>query len=218
LKILRYIILTFFIATKSSICLGQVEENEKQCKICTNGVHSNEAPYQLSLRKELPFIISGTMLFTGSLILQNAIDLKPLTEAQIAELNPDNIIPFDRAAASNNSKAAARASDFLRTSITLLPLYFLSNHNNRKDFLRLFVMAGEVFTLTYATTSITKNLVQRVRPIAYNNDVPIENKGGSGIRRSFFSGHTSHTAALSFFVAKVMHDYHPNAKKGFKIG
>ncbi|MEQ8424859.1 MAG: phosphatase PAP2 family protein, partial [Cyclobacteriaceae bacterium] len=32
-----------------------------------------------------------------------------------------------------------------------------------------------------------------------------------------FSGHTSHTAAASFFMAKVISDYHPNMNKGARI-
>jgi membrane-associated phospholipid phosphatase len=37
-------------------------------------------------------------------------------------------------------------------------------------------------------------------------------------RKSFFSGHTSQTAAASFFFAKVITDYHPTLKPGLKAG
>jgi membrane-associated phospholipid phosphatase len=41
---------------------------------------------------------------------------------------------------------------------------------------------------------------------------------GSTSIKSFFSGHTSQTAAASFFFAKVITDYHPTLKRGLKIG
>ena len=219
---LKFFLCTIFIAVcafKYSICQGQVvnDSKPKDCKLCIGGVHNSFRPYVLTLKKELPFLAAGITVSAASLIYGHAVNLKPLTEEQILNLDTDDIPSIDRSAANNNSKAARKTSDFLRTSITLVPLYFLSNHNNRKDFLRLSVMAAEVFALTYGVTVITKNLVRRTRPFAYNSDIPIEKKGGSKVRKSFFSGHTSHTAAMSFFGAKVMHDYHPNATKGFKI-
>lgn len=217
LKIHIFLLLFVLTLAQTSSCLGQDKENVKFCRICGVGIHKHEPPYSLTLKKELPFLISGTTLSVAALILQNFINLKPLSETQIANLDTDNIFFLDKSAANNNSKAAKKASDIIRNSITLLPLYFLSNHHNRKDFIRLFVLAGEVFTATYGITFITKNLVQRTRPFAYNDGIPLQSKGGVKIRRSFFSGHTSHTAALSFFVAKVMNDYHPHANAGFKI-
>ena len=41
---------------------------------------------------------------------------------------------------------------------------------------------------------------------------------GSTSRKSFFSGHTSQTAAACFYFAKVIDDYHPTLKKGIKRG
>jgi membrane-associated phospholipid phosphatase len=48
-------------------------------------------------------------------------------------------------------------------------------------------------------------------------EVVLNEKMDSGNANSFFSGHTSTTAAASFFMAKVISDYHPElgAKKWF---
>jgi len=46
--------------------------------------------------------------------------------------------------------------------------------------------------------------------------VPLDDKLDRDANRSFFSGHASHTAAFSFFMAKVIHDYHKNAKRKVK--
>jgi len=59
-------------------------------------------------------------------------------------------------------------------------------------------------------------VVRRPRPFTYNPEVALEKKLKLDAKRSFFSGHASHTAAFTFFMAKVVSDYHPNMKKGLK--
>jgi len=100
----------------------------------------------------------------------------------------------------------------------MLPAIFISNHHTRKDLVPLVAMSLEVILTNYALTEITKRLASRTRPLAYNPNFPIEEKLTKNARLSFFSGHTSHTSALSFMMAKVMTDYHPHTSKGFKIG
>ncbi len=58
-------------------------------------------------------------------------------------------------------------------------------------------------------------LTKRARPVAYYDDVPMSERTARGNTDSFFSGHTSVTATASFFMAKVISDYHPElgAKK-----
>ena len=70
---------------------------------------------------------------------------------------------------------------------------------------------------TTGLTFIAKNIANRNRPFLYNPEVPLEDKISSSANRSFFSGHTSHTAAFTFMMAKIFHDYHPNSKQGMKI-
>ena len=57
--------------------------------------------------------------------------------------------------------------------------------------------------------------IDRIRPLVYNPDVSYEDKTFKRNKNSFYSGHTSSSAAASFFVAKVYTDYHPElgAKK-----
>jgi len=51
--------------------------------------------------------------------------------------------------------------------------------------------------------------IDRARPVVYYEDVPWEQRTGSRTMSSFYSGHTSSSAAASFFIAKVYSDYHP---------
>ena len=62
-------------------------------------------------------------------------------------------------------------------------------------------------------TNLVKNAVRRPRPFVYNPDptIPLNIKLKPDARRSFFSGHTSTTAAMSFLTAKMYSDFHPNS-------
>ena len=51
--------------------------------------------------------------------------------------------------------------------------------------------------------------VDRIRPYVYHPEIPMWRKTGGGTQTSFYSGHTSSSAAACFFVAKVFSDYHP---------
>ena len=53
--------------------------------------------------------------------------------------------------------------------------------------------------LNEALTGITKALVKHPRPYAYNQDTPEAVRTSRENTFSFFSGHTSHSAAVSFF-------------------
>ena len=68
-------------------------------------------------------------------------------------------------------------------------------------------MYAETFALTAALTGLTKNLVKRPRPFVYNPNIELSYKQEGRAQYSFFSGHTSISAAMCFMTAKVFHDY-----------
>ncbi|MEQ9289011.1 MAG: phosphatase PAP2 family protein [Cyclobacteriaceae bacterium] len=194
----------------------QAQSEEDPCEICKGGNHVEPRPYELSLRHEVPFIIASTASLTAGLIAQYANNEKFLNMNEINELDQSGLFFLDRNVVNNNSETAASYSDFFRTSMTLLPIYFLSNHHTKEDIWPLVAMSLEVFSTTFGMTSLAKNLAKRPRPFTYNPSVSLDRKLKVDAKRSFFSGHTSHTAAFTFFMAKVVADYHPNMKKGLK--
>ena len=78
-------------------------------------------------------------------------------------------------------------------------------------------MSWEVLSINYGVAYTVKNLTDRPRPFVYNPEVPMEVRTGSDGRESFYSGHVSTAAAMSFFIATVLNDYHPDMKTGIKI-
>ena len=194
------------------------QHKNKTCLMCEKGIHHHpdQSPYKdFSFKSELPFIGSFAGLAITNFLISTP---EALTEADILQLDGQSINSFDRYAISRNSKTAQEWSDVFLTGVLVLPTIFLSHHHTRKDIIPLVSMSVEVIAINWALTSITKKIAGRTRPLAYNSAFPLEEKTTENARASFFSGHTSHTAALSFFTAKVMTDYHSDARIGAKIG
>jgi membrane-associated phospholipid phosphatase len=191
------------------------------CLICTNHEHLIiKPPYHKKFTKELPFLVTSAAVFAGGFIVDGLDKTQPYTEEELTNNPPDasKINSLDRGAVNNWSPSISTASDAVLLTVTVLPALFLSEHHTGRDIKTLLIMYAEVFTLNYGLTEIAKSSLNRPRPYVYNPEVPMGTRTGSFSKKSFYSGHTSQTAAASFFFAKVITDYHPTLRKGLKIG
>ncbi len=189
------------------------------CILCSGHVHTFVyAPYYTQFKRQLPFLIASTAIYATGFILASTNKPDPLTEEEVMKLDKSQVNSFDRVSTGYWSPTAGRASDYVLFGITILPIAFLSEHHTSKDIFPLALMAAEAYLFNYGVTTICKNLTHRTRPYVYNSDLPIETKLGSGGRESFFSGHTSQTAAATFLFANVITDYHPTMRPGIKTG
>ena len=213
--------LVLAIAFLSTITLAWCQpKDENDCKICAKEGHIHEKPYNNSFKKELPFVLTGTAIAAAGDFIFIHDKVTPFTNTELDALSRNDVNAFDRAATYNRNEAAKNTSDaFLIGSVLVLPSLFFLNHHTREDIGGLFVMTYEAFSLNYGITNIVKSTVNRTRPYAYNpEDYSYEERRDRESRFSYFSGHTSTTASLSFLWAKVMTDYHPEMGKGYKIG
>ncbi|MEP2671312.1 MAG: phosphatase PAP2 family protein [Cyclobacteriaceae bacterium] len=193
------------------------KSTDSYCSICRDHTHSEGPPYRLDFKREVPFIVSSGVILGVGLLADGLNKTTPFTTEELGNLNINDINSFDRRYVDNYSPIDARTSDYLRTGVTILPILLLSEHHTKEDITSLLVMSAEVMAVTFGITNGVKNLVARTRPYVYNPIVPLSERTNSRSRKSFFSGHTSHTAAAAFFMAKVISDYHPNMNKGTKI-
>ena len=211
----------FFLVLAVSIGQAQDEHSRKMrdCGMCPGGeIEHHHRPYEMKFLKELPYVGLGMVLTGISFYTEYNNAVQPYTEAQLLNLDKNNINSFDRGATSNWSPTAHKASNILISTATFLPIMFVANHHTRADLIPLTVMTVEVLLINFGATILTKNLVNRARPLTYNANVPLKERINATSRESFFSGHSSHTTAASIFMAKVVTDYHPNMKKEIKIG
>lgn len=133
---------------------------------------------------------------------------KPFLPEDVYELDVMDVPKIDRWVTRQYNLTAKRNSDITLFTSYLLPFTMLLGEESRSDFGSVGLITLEGLILNNGITSLTKNIVRRPRPYLYNTNVPMELKITKGARESFFSGHTSNTAVVSFMTATFFSDYY----------
>jgi len=167
------------------------------------------SPYKLTYKKDASLTGGGVAAIGFSFVLKG--NKSPLTYESIQKLNRTTVWKIDRPATYNWSISSAKTSDVMVISAYLFPLLHLIDKNSKSDFGNIVLLQTEVLMLTNGLAGITKELVKRNRPFTYNPDAPFEQKLKHDATSSFFSGHTSNSSVMSFFMAKTFCDYHPDS-------
>jgi membrane-associated phospholipid phosphatase len=165
--------------------------------------------------------ISGIISIVGTATNIWAIDKiihskKDLTDQELANLRRDIINPFDRWALELDP---SKRQDFYKASDYFLPatvagsaILLLTNKEVSKDWKKILLMYYEMHAITFNIYNFSffgPNFQNRVRPVAYYDYFPVEERRGGNQRNSMYSGHTASTVASTFFAVKVYSDYHP---------
>lgn len=175
--------------------------------VIANAQH--EVNYDLNLKKDGTILGTSLGLLGSSYLISKSRD--PISKAQINALNPNDVLGFDRSATDNYSTSAGSSSDIFRDGAYLVPLILFLSKNARSEAKEILVMYSEVIALNSGLTTFTKESAGRLRPYAYNPNAPLELKLSKTTGRSFYSGHVSHVASLSFFTASVFSDLYPDS-------
>ena len=168
------------------------------------GAFAQEGTYQLKGGLDIPLLAGGAAGVTASILLRDRRE--PLSLEDVDKLSVDDILALD-GNGGNYSERAATTSDVLVATSFASPLALLAFDETRGDAGTLGLIYLETIMINEALTGITKALVKRPRPFAYNRNAPEAVRTGRTNNLSFFSGHTSHSAATSFFTAKTISDY-----------
>ncbi len=174
----------------------------------TGFAQEGQSPYNFNWKKDLIYASGAGLVAAGGILTR--LQTRPLTVAQVSSLDRFDIPGFDRPATKNWNPDAALASDILLYGSITLPAFMMINKRARKDFLVVGFIYAETAMLTLGITELAKGLSKRPRPFVYNPDVSMEKRTERDARLSFFSGHTSITAALCFATAKIFSDYSDN--------
>ncbi len=166
-------------------------------------------PYKLTYARDLTLSLSGSALLgTAYLLQRNKTQLSPEV---IGRLDTRDINGFDRIATRNWKPRVATTSDILGFTSLILPAAFLLDKKVDRNF-PVATTYFETFVITAGITTLAKALTNRKRPFVYNPEAPAIKKLSDDATASFFSGHTSLTAAACFYSAKVYTDHHPNSR------
>jgi membrane-associated phospholipid phosphatase len=188
--------------------------------VCLKPVSGDsQDPYRLDRFLDSYILIGGGLALGVDYLLNQ--NLEPIVQSEFLLLDADDINGFDRLATRLNVPGAGTRSDFgmyvpFVVAGTSLIYYGVRGkkeigfwHHSAK----LGLLLLETNLVNFVVTDLTKNLVQRPRPYVYNPEFQSgTGEFGVNARKSFFSGHTSFSAANSFFFAKVFADYHPDSK------
>ena len=138
---------------------------------------------------------------------------KGLDSSFVVALDPMKINAFDRPATRVDVEFALKAQDLSDIGLStafVAPVLLAIDPKIRKDALKvlmLYLEAGFGAGTLYAWGAALP--FERIRPIAYNVNESIERRTNGFLRNSFYSGHVAQTAVSTFFIAKVLSDYHP---------
>ena len=174
---------------------------------------SSYHPYHVNYWITGPILSVG--LLTNYLGIDQVINKKELSLAEIQGLNKDNVVNFDRWVFDLDPSKIdefENYSDYLLMSSIALPVALLFDKQIRRDWLDVLLIYLETMSLTtniYEWSFLGPNYQDRLRPVAYYNQMTYDQRKSGNNRNSFYSGHVASVAASTFFMAKVYSDYHP---------
>lgn len=172
--------------------------------------YSTTSPYKLEWKKEALITGAGLGLLTTGTILRGNSTL--FTPDELLTLNPQDINAFDRIATGYSSEQAHQASNYFWYGSHALPFALLAGKDTRKNFGQISAMYAEVAVVNAGATLLSKYVFKRPRPYVFDSLTTAELKMRPVAKASFVSGHTSMTAANTFFFAGVFSEYYPESK------
>ena len=158
-----------------------------------------------------PVVIASSTA-AGFVALHISRDKEPPGVAAIQSLSqgdvwkPDRWV-FDQSVSFRTQ--AATLSDIGAGITFAAPALLLISKDMRKEWIELIVLYTESQLAGFNLMQWSKALSNRYRPVTYFEELPMEEKDLTDNLNSFYSGHTTITSTASFFMAKVICDFHP---------
>jgi len=194
---------------------GQIENDSTlavdSMRVKTDGRSPVKATtYKLKPAVDIPLTAIGTgwSLYAFSKIYNK--DRTP--EEIILSLNKNNIPSFDRHGAGVYHPNADKTGDLLFHSAMPLPILLMLDKKVRRDAGKIALLYLESMSVTGLLYTGSVYLNDRYRPYAYNPNVPMARRTRGGAKNSFFAGHVALVGTSTFFIAKILNDYHPESK------
>ncbi|OAQ39539.1 PA-phosphatase [Pedobacter psychrophilus] len=176
-----------------------------------NAFSQSESPYETKFKTDGPAVVAGLGLsYLGLTLIKNKSELTP---TEVAAKNKDDVFFLDRFSAGNFRDKADKDSYIpFYGSFAVAPIVALIDGKQRSHYGQVSVMFIETMSAAAASFTISAGLVKRSRPLVYNTSLPLSDRQDKDAQRSFFAGHTTATAAATFFAAKVFNDFNPDSE------
>jgi membrane-associated phospholipid phosphatase len=183
---------------------------------------TNSKVYKMKYKIDIPITVG---MFALNIYGFSRLNQKPtLDSLKVLALDQNDVWAFDRHVFNQSHPAPSSVYDIADYALWISyfsPALLFIDKKIRRDWLDITVLYLE-------TQAINLNLylwagpvfTERVRPLVYIDEASWDYKLGQETTDSFYSGHVAMTAGASFFIAKVLSDYHPElgAKKWWLYG
>lgn len=175
----------------------------------TNTSKEKKEIYKLCPAADIPIVAvgAGWSIYAFTKIYSK----KASSEAEILNLDKNDIPKIDRWAAGKSDPAADANSDILFYGSIPVALTLLLDKDIRHDGWKYTFMYLEAMSITGMLYTGSVYFVDRYRPETYNTKLPVEKRMGGNYKDAFFAGHPALVATSLFFTAKVYGDYHPGS-------
>ncbi len=135
-----------------------------------------------------------------------------LDSATVFALDQNDVWAFDRIVFNQSYPASSSVytlSDMGLWIPYIAPALLFIDNKIVKDWKNITLMYFETQAINYNIYVWSAVSTKRIRPLVYIDDPENDFRFEKTTTDSFFSGHASMTAGASFFIAKVLNDYHP---------
>ncbi|WP_233635717.1 phosphatase PAP2 family protein [Hymenobacter setariae] len=167
------------------------------------------SPYHTRFAVDAP-IIAGELAVSG-FGLYRSMQRTGLTTTELAALRKEDVPSFDRFSAGYYSARAQTASDLLcYPTLAIAPGLLALSPSIRSHYGQVAVLYLQTVLAADALFTTSIGNIPRYRPFLYGTEGG-DQRTSRIETNSFFAGHTAHTAAATFFAAKVFHDYNPDS-------
>ena len=188
----------------------QIQDTVSNSAITNEKFKTNRRVYKLKPASDIPITAIGT---GWSLYAFSKIYSKDKSSVEkILSLDKNNIPSFDRKGVDVYHPKADETGDMVFYSSMPLPILLMLDKKIRQDGFKIAFLYLESMAITGLLYTGSVYFNDRYRPYAYNEDVPMDQRTRGGAKNSFFGGHTALVGTSTFFIAKVLNDYHPDSK------
>ncbi|RZK59425.1 MAG: phosphatase PAP2 family protein, partial [Hymenobacter sp.] len=167
------------------------------------------SPYRTRFAVDAP-IVAGELAVSG-FGLYRSMQRSGATNAELATLRKEDVPKFDRFSAGYYSERAQLTSDLLcYPTLAIAPGLLALSPAIRGHYGQTLVLYVQTVLAADALFTTSIGNLPRYRPFLYGPEGG-DLRNGHIATNSFFAGHTAHTAAATFFAAKVFHDFNPGS-------
>ena len=167
------------------------------------------SPYRTRFAVDGPLILGEAAV--SAFGLYRSQQRSGLTNAELAALNKNDVPRFDRFSAGYYSESAQTASDLIcYPTLAIAPALLALNPAVRSHYGQVLVLYVQTVLGADAVFTTAIGNIPRYRPFLYGSEGG-DQRNGHIATNAFFAGHTAHTAAATFFAAKVFHDFNPDS-------